>query len=660
MSQSGGAVDASATTPVMTKRQIRLVIYGLMAGMFLSSLDQTIVGTSIRTIGDDLHGLDQQAWVTTAYLICATVTTPLYGKLSDLFGRRPLYLISIGIFVAGSIMASFSTSMLMLAAFRGVQGLGAGGLMSLPLAIIGDMLAPRERARYQGFFMAVFGISAVLGPVVGGLFAGADQILGITGWRWVFLVNAPVGILAFAMVFAFLHVPYHADAVRPRIDWLGAGLVVASLAPLLLVAEQGREWGWTSAASIACYAIGVVGLVGFILVERRMGSDAILPLRLFNKPFSMTAILSVLIGFGMFGAMMTLPLYLQIVVGLTPTESGLATLPLMAGIMVTSIGSGQIILRTGKYGIFPSLGAFTLAAGYFILTFITVDRPLWFLMIAMFVIGLGLGQLMQTLTLAAQNAVEAKDMGVATSSATFFRQIGGTLGTAVLLSVLFGALPANISTAMTDKTSMSAALDAALDPAVASAPQNQQIMDEMWGPITKPIKAQIDQQLTVATQQIRDQVPAAQFDAALKQVAASRNLSVSNGKLVVDYSNADQRQAVVDEAVPEVTKAIESAGDDSATSDASSDTSFLEGADPRLTRPFLTAFNQSVVTVYWVALGVVLVACVFSLFYRVPPLRARSAIEEREADLAAALAERSDGDAQSAQDKEPALPRANG
>lgn len=635
MSNGGVATAVDHDNSIMSRQQVMLVIYGLMAGMFLSSLDQTIVGTSIRTIGDDLHGLDQQAWVTTAYLICATVTTPLYGKLSDLFGRRPLYLLSISIFVIGSLISSFSTSMLMLAAFRGIQGLGAGGLMSLPLAITGDILAPRERARYQGYFMAVFGVSSVLGPVVGGLFAGADQILGITGWRWVFLVNVPVGIIAFLMVFAFLHVPHRARDTRPRIDWWGAGLVVASLAPLLLVAEQGREWGWSSPAAIVCYVIGALGLIGFILVERRMGTDAILPLRLFNRPFSMTAVLSVLIGFGMFGAMMTLPLYLQIVIGLTPTESGLATLPLMLGIMTTSIGAGQFILRTGKYSFFPKVGSITLAAGFLILTFLTVDRPLWFLMIAMFVIGLGLGQLMQTLTLAAQNSVGAEDIGVATSSATFFRQIGGTLGTAVLLSVLFGVLPTNVTTAMTDKPALSAALDAALDPSVASAPQNEQIMTQMWRPITEPIKAQVDKQLTVATEQVRAQVSAAQFDDALKRVAVSRNLSVADGKLVVDYSDPDQREAVVDEAVPQIVALVDAQGDASAANDASSDTSFLTGADPRLARPFLTAFTSSVVTVYWVALAVVLLAFVVSLFYRVPPLRARSAIEEREAALAA-------------------------
>src|SRR3954463_6887381 len=217
----------AAPQPIMSHRQILFVIFGLMAGMFLSALDQTVVGTAIRTIGDDLHGLDQQAWVTTAYLITSTIATPIYGKLSDLFGRRPLYVFAISIFVVGSLAASFSTSMLMLAGFRATQGLGAGGLMSLPLAIMGDMLAPRQRAKYQGYFLAVFGVSSVIGPLVGGLFAGADQILGITGWRWVFLVNVPIGAAALIMVLTFLPLPRFGTNRKPRIDWWGASAVIA-------------------------------------------------------------------------------------------------------------------------------------------------------------------------------------------------------------------------------------------------------------------------------------------------------------------------------------------------------------------------------------------------------------------------------------------------
>jgi EmrB/QacA subfamily drug resistance transporter len=418
----------------MSHRQILLVIFGLMAGMFLSALDQTVVGTAIRTIGDDLDGLSLQAWVTTAYLIVSTISTPIYGKLSDIFGRRPLFIFAIGVFILGSVLSSFSTSMIDLAAWRAVQGLGAGGLMSMPLAIMGDILAPRERAKYQGYFLAVFGVSSVIGPLIGGLFAGTDQILWIAGWRWVFLVNVPIGLAALAMVLKFLHLP-KPDRHSVRIDWWGAAAVITALVPLLLVAEEGQTWGWASPAAIGCYALGVIGIISFIFIEFRMGDDALIPMKLFRSPtFSMATIIGVLVGFGMFGAMMTIPLFLQIVLGSTPTESGFQMLPMILGLMIASIGSGQLIARNGKYRLFPILGTGLMSAGFFYLTFLRYDSPFLFVAGGMLLIGLGLGQLMQTLTIASQNSVGLRDMGVATSASTFFRQIGGTLGTAVMLS----------------------------------------------------------------------------------------------------------------------------------------------------------------------------------------------------------------------------------
>ncbi|MFP7761988.1 MDR family MFS transporter [Marisediminicola sp. LYQ85] len=408
----------------MTHRQILFVIFGLMGGMFLSSLDQTIVGTSMRTIADDLDGLSLQAWVTTAYLIVSTISTPIYGKLSDIFGRRPLFIIAITVFLVGSLLAGFATSMYELAIFRAVQGLGAGGLMALPLTIMGDILAPRERAKYQGYFLAVFGVSSLIGPLVGGLFAGADEILFVTGWRWVFLINIPIGIVAMAIVLRFLHLPRGATR-SVRIDWWGAALVIVAAVPLLLVAEQGREWGWASGIAIACYVVGALGIIGFIVAEKLMKDDALIPLKLFRSPtFSMATVLGVLVGFGMFGALMTIPLYLQLVNGATPTESGFLTLPMIGGLMISSIVSGQIISRTGKYKPFPIIGTGLMAAGFFYFTFATYDKPVWFLMGGMLLVGLGLGQLMQTLTIAIQNAVGPRDIGVATSSSTFFRQIG--------------------------------------------------------------------------------------------------------------------------------------------------------------------------------------------------------------------------------------------
>jgi EmrB/QacA subfamily drug resistance transporter len=611
----------------MTHRQILLVIYGLMAGMFLSSLDQTVVGTAIRTIGDDLHGLDQQAWVTTAYLIVSTISVPIYGKLSDIFGRRPLFIFGIAVFLAGSLLSTFSTSMLMLAGFRAVQGLGAGALMSIPLAIMGDILAPRERAKYQGYFFAVFGISSVVGPLIGGLFAGANEILFISGWRWVFLINVPIGVAALLMVIAFLHLPKFHRESRPRIDWWGATSVIVALVPLLLIAEQGRDWGWTSPAAFACYIIGAVGLLAFILIERAMGPDAIIPLRLFSSHvFSMATVLGILVGFGMFGAMLTLPLYLQIVTGLNPTESGFALLPMILGLMIAAIGSGQILSKTGHYRIFPVTGTLTIAGGYLVLTFLTVDKPLWFLMIAMFLIGLGLGQLMQTLTIASQNSVDATQMGVATSASTFFRQIGGTLGVAILLSVLFSVLPGNILTAQANKSDLTAGLDAALTPSVAAAPKNAAVMKLIWSKSVDPIEKGIKDGVSAANAQIAA-LPAAAQPAALKQ--ASQKLMgapIEDGKLVADFSNAKFRSNVVDSSVPTILKKIK---DVKPSGSVSSDTSFLNGADKRLTRTFLVGFNQSVVLVYWIGLGVILLAFILSLFFKVPPLRQRSALQEQ-------------------------------
>lgn len=632
--QVGGA---PANAPVMTHRQIMLVIIGLMAGMFLSSLDQTIVSTSIRTIGDDLHGLEQQAWVTTAYMITSTITTPIYGKLSDMYGRRPLYIFGIVVFILGSLLSSFSTSMMMLSAFRAFQGIGAGALMSLPMAIMGDMLAPRERAKYQGYFLATFGISSVVGPLVGGIFAGADEILWITGWRWVFLINVPIGIIALAMVWVFLHLPKFGEKAKPRIDWWGAVSVVVTLVPMLIVAEQGREWGWGSAHSIICYVIAAVGLVAFLLIESKMGEDAIIPLGLFKSgSFSMSTILGFLVGFGMFGAMMTIPLFLQIVLGLTPTESGFATLPIMAGIMLSSITSGILVSKTGSYRIFPITGLFFLMCGYYYLTFMTVDRPLWFLMIGMFIIGTGLGQLMQSLTLAAQNSVAPRYMGVATSAATFFRQIGGTMGTAVLLSVLFSVMPTNISNAMSDQDDLHAGLDAALTPAVAQAPENQGVMDQMWGKMVDPLKSNIQTQLDGATAQIDAKIPAgapaAARTQALNAAAEQAHASVTDGKLAVDWSNEDQRGYWVDQLTPKIADQISSKADeDNGNSDSSastSDTSYLNGADSRLTRPFMEGFNKSTLAVYWVGFAVVCLAFILSLFFKVPPLRNVSGLQE--------------------------------
>ena len=567
---SSAASAPTTTAPaeregLMTHRQILYVIFGLMAGMFLSALDQTIVGTSMRTIADDLDGLSLQAWVTTAYLIVSTISTPIYGKLSDIFGRRPLFLIAISIFLLGSVAAGFSESMYQLAIFRAIQGMGAGGLMALPLTIMGDILAPRERAKYQGYFLAVFGISSVIGPLVGGLFAGADQILFVTGWRWVFLVNVPIGVVALFIVVRFLHIPGQARRENVRIDWFGAAAVIVAAVPLLLVAEQGRIWGWSSPGAFACYVIGAVGIVAFVVIERSMGDDALIPLKLFRNPtFSMATVLGVLVGFGMFGALLTVPLYLQLVNGATPTESGFQMLPMIAGLMISSIVAGQLISRTGRYKVFPITGTAFMAAGFFWFTNLSFDKPYWFMMVGMLLVGLGLGQLMQTLTIASQNSVGPRDIGVATSASTFFRQIGGTLGTAVLFSVLFSRIPQTIAAAFADASLQGRAQAALADQSVLSDPANASILK-------------------------------------LYQAAGSGDTSQVSGAL-------------------------------------DGNTSFLNTADRRLAAPFLDGFANAAVTVFWVALAVVLVAFALSFFLKATPLRQKSAIDEAADDARAAVA----------------------
>ncbi|MET0134226.1 MAG: MDR family MFS transporter [Kibdelosporangium sp.] len=434
---TAAAGEAPARAGALGHRQILTILSGLMLGMFLAALDQTIMASAMKTIADQLHGQTIQAWATTAYLITATISTPLYGKLSDIFGRKPMYLTAISFFLVGSLLSGIAGSMYELAAYRAVQGLGAGGLMSLALAIIADITSPRERSRYTGYFMGVWGLSSVAGPLVGGLFAGLDTFVGIEGWRWVFLLNVPIALVALVVVSRVLNVPH--VKIPQRIDFWGAGALTVGLVPLLIVAEQGREWGWDAGASIAMYVVGIAGLIAFVLIERAMGDAALLPMRLFRRPvFALTNVINFVMGVGMFGMMMSLPLYLQIVKGATPTESGLMTLPLTFGILVAAMGSGRITSRTGRYRIFPIVGLGATASALFLFAQIGTDTPLWQTMLVMVLAGIGLGLCMQSLLLAIQADAPAKDMGVATSSATFFRSIGGTVGTAVFLSILFG------------------------------------------------------------------------------------------------------------------------------------------------------------------------------------------------------------------------------
>ncbi|EST34921.1 MFS transporter [Streptomyces roseochromogenus] len=478
--RGGTEAISGSTSPAngkLTHRQIMTILSGLMLGMFLAALDQTIVSTSIRTIADDLHGLSAQAWVTTAYLITSTISTPLYGKLSDLYGRKPFFLAAITIFIAGSAACSFATSMTELSAFRAFQGIGAGGLMSLALAIIGDIVPPRERARYQGYMLAMFGSSSVLGPLIGGFLAGRSSILTIAGWRWVFLVNVPVGIIALFVVAKVLNLPH--TRRDHRIDWWGALTIAIGVVPLLLVAEQGQSWGWTSTKACACYAVGVVGLIAWVFVERAMGEEALIPMRLFRSAvFSKMSLLSVIIGMGMFGGMMMVPLYLQIVKGVSPTRSGLLMLPLMVGMIAGTIVVGGIIQKTGKYKIFPVIGSLLIIAAMLLFHYrVQWNTALPETMAYMALFGIGLSGCMQILTLAVQNAVEPKDMGVATASATFFRQMGGTAGTAIFLSVLFSTVGDKIGSAFRSAAGTPAFQAALHDPSVRANPANAPVLD---------------------------------------------------------------------------------------------------------------------------------------------------------------------------------------
>ena len=472
---------APAPKGELSHRQVLTILVGLALGMFLAALDQTVVSTAIRTIADDLGGLSLQAWATTAFLITGTISTPLYGKLSDIYGRKPFFLLAITIFVIGSVLCTFAGSMYELAAFRAVQGLGAGGLFSLALTILGDIVPPRERARYQGYILAVFGTSSVIGPVIGGVLSGQADIAGIDGWRWIFLVNVPLGIIAFAVVARVLNVPH---TPRPhRIDWPGAITLAIFLVPLLIVAEQGREWGWGSTDALVCYIIGAVGLVLFLLAENFYKDDALLPLRLFRTGvFTLTSISGIVIGMGMFGGLALLPQFLQIVHGATPTEAGLLMLPLVAGIMVASVTSGQVTSRTGHYKVFPVIGTALMVGAALLLHFqLRVDIPLWEFDLYMAMFGLGLGCCMQTLVLAVQNAVPPRDMGVATASATFFRQLGGTLGTAIFLSVVFSTVTDKIGDEFKSAASTPAFQAAISDPAVRANPVNQPVLAALSG-----------------------------------------------------------------------------------------------------------------------------------------------------------------------------------
>lgn len=410
-----------------THRQILVIMSGLILGMLLAALDQTIVSTALTRISEDLHRQDLYSWVVTSYLLTSTASTPLYGKISDLYGRKRIFQFAIVVFLVGSALSGLSQSMYQLIAFRAIQGLGAGGLMSLAMAIVGDVIPPRDRGRYQGYFGAVFGASSVLGPLVGGLLVQID-------WRLVFYVNLPIGALALFVVNRVLQVDHQRR--KAKIDWAGATMLVGGVSGILIAVQN---YGTQASMSALSWTFGLGGLalvVAFVWWEGRC-AEPILPLRLFrNDVFRVTTSLSLITGAVMFGAIIFLPQYMQLVRGVSPTMSGLRLLPLLAGLLLTSIGSGNLISRYGGYKKYVIAGTALLILGTALLTQIHVTTSFWVLSVIIFVVGFALGLFMQTTVLATQNSVELSDMGVATSAVTFFRTLGGAIGTSVLGAVL--------------------------------------------------------------------------------------------------------------------------------------------------------------------------------------------------------------------------------
>jgi EmrB/QacA subfamily drug resistance transporter len=437
---AGTPPPVSNPTGERSHSEIMFIMTALMISMLLAALDQSIVATALPKIASDLNGLTKLSWVATSYLITSAIATPIYGKLGDLYGRKKIFQSAIVIFLAGSALCGLSQTMNELVFFRALQGIGAGGLMSLVLAIIGDVISPRQRGRYQGYFGAVFGISSVAGPVLGGLFASANTFLGVAGWRWIFYINLPLGIVALSLVAARLHL-HQPEQKENHIDYAGAVLLTVSVISLVLVSVwAGVDYAWSSWQILSLIASAVAFGALFLWRETR-SPEPIIPLALFKSDiFRVSTLLSFITGIAMFATILYIPLYQQIVRGDSPTKSGLLMLPLVVGMFTASLTSGRLITKWGRYRIFPIMGTLFLGVGLWLFSHLGITTNIWILSGWMVVIGLGLGQLFQVPTLAVQNSVERKNLGTATSTVAFSRSIGSALGGAIFGTILISRL----------------------------------------------------------------------------------------------------------------------------------------------------------------------------------------------------------------------------